>query len=66
MAGVVPRMAQELIRHSDIRLAVETLPSIGMARRELGRQFVTGLIGRSHDRLVWSGDSSEAREGGAR
>ncbi len=48
-AGVVPRMAQELMRHSDIRLtmnvythlqlidtsdAVETLPSIGDGRRK--------------------------------
>ena len=59
--GVVPRMTQELMRHSDICLtmnvythlqlvdtagAVETLPSIGMAQRELGRQLATGTDGR--------------------
>ena len=56
-AGVVPRMAQELMRHSDIRLtmnvythlqlvdtagAVEALPSIGAVRRNPGRQLATG------------------------
>lgn len=56
-AGVLPRMAQELMRHSDIRLtmntythlqlidtaaAVQTLPSIG---HEAGRQLPTGTNG---------------------
>jgi len=56
-SGVVPRMAQELMRHSDIRLtmnvythlqlidtagAVESLPSIGGIRCEAGGLLATG------------------------
>jgi integrase len=56
-AGVVPRMAQELMRHSDIRLtmnvythiqlvetsgAVELLPDIGPAQRDLAPRAATG------------------------
>ncbi|HOD81750.1 MAG: site-specific tyrosine recombinase XerC [Planctomycetes bacterium ADurb.Bin126] len=59
-AGVVPRMAQELMRHSDIRLtmnvythlqlvdtagAVETLPTIGI-QRQAAEQRATGTNGR--------------------
>jgi integrase len=59
-AGVVPRIAQELMRHSDIRLtmntythlqlidtagAVEAMPSIGDARQETTRQAATGTDG---------------------
>ena len=56
-AGVGPRMAQELMRHSDIRLtmkaythvqlidtasAVETLPSIGLVQRQTGQWLAIG------------------------
>ena len=56
-AGVVPRIAQELMRHSNIRQAmivhaylqlvdtagaIETLPSIGAVRSEPERQLATG------------------------
>ena len=56
-AGVAPRMAQELLRHSDIRLtmntythlqlvdtagAVEALPEIDKPEREKNRQVRTG------------------------
>ena len=56
-SGVVPRMAQELMRHSDIRLtmnvythlklidtagAVESLPSIGSAQHNRAPCTVTG------------------------
>ncbi|MFB3893075.1 MAG: tyrosine-type recombinase/integrase [Phycisphaerae bacterium] len=59
-AGVAPRIAQELMRHSDIRLtmntythlqlidtagAVETLPRIGNARRHASNQAATGTDG---------------------
>jgi integrase len=59
-SGVAPRMAQELMRHSDIRLtmntythlqlidtagAVETLPSIGMTQRDTNSQRPTGTNG---------------------
>ena len=59
-AGVAPRMAQELLRHSDIRLtmntythlqlvdtagAVEALPGIPAPERELSRQVRTGTDG---------------------
>jgi len=59
-AGVVPRMAQELMRHSDIRLtmnaythlqlidtagAVERLPSVGPVQHETNPQVATGTNG---------------------
>ncbi|MGA2265326.1 MAG: site-specific integrase [Phycisphaerae bacterium] len=59
-AGVVPRMAQELMRHSDIRLtmntythlqlidtagAVELLPSVGLVQHETSPQVATGTNG---------------------
>ena len=60
-AGVAPRMAQELLRHSDIRLtmntythlqlvdttgAVEALPGIPSPETETNRQVQTGTDGR--------------------
>ena len=66
-AGVLPRMAQELMRHSDIRLtmnvythlqlidtagAVESLPSIGRAQRQAVVETAIGTYGLARGAAV--------------